>query len=114
MNLQKLLRINIPNAFSSTHCSSQNQNTNRRAGSAQPASQPAAGERLLQLKDQFCLSRRVLSLDGALVPDTAALSGDFDFLSSDSYILFQETKEETSTKTFENVVKCSQLKNRKV
>jgi len=29
-------------------------------------------------------------------------------------ILFQETKEETSTKTFENVVKCSQLKNRKV
>ena len=103
--------INIPNTFRPTHCSSQNKNTNRRAGFAQPAS---SRERLLQLKDQFCQNRRAFSLVRALLPDTAALSGDFDFESSTSYILFQDTKEETSVKTFENVVKCLLIENRKV
>ena len=105
MNPQKLFGINIPNTFRPTHCS-----TKIKIQIAGPVllSQPALRERLLQLKDQFCQSRPVFSLVEALLPDTAALSGDFDFESSNSYILFQETKEETSIKTNENVVKCLQ------
>ena len=48
MSPQKLFGINIPNTFRPTHCSSQNKNTNRRAGFAQPASsqrKAAAAER---------------------------------------------------------------------